>query len=192
MKWPDGTWDIVEAQSHTRACQLYTKAHAVERAIAASDRQWGIFVEQVDQHIFYFYSQHNFDNVSFFHDQGATGGFMKPVSQMPKLCPNPQNKSKPNWTRLTDAYLYCWWSLVLRVFAMKRSASFSRFLEYSISISDFFLKKSWRSCSSWTLMSVCWSKHFCCSTSWARISGRTQGRKQIRMMLHPLGTCTEC
>ena len=75
---------------------------------------------------------------------------------------------------LGSPYLYCWWSLVLRVLAMKRSASFSRFLEYSISISDFFRKKSWRSCSSWTLMSVCWSRHFCCSTSWARISEETE------------------
>lgn len=45
MKWPDGTSDIVKPQSHTRVCQLYTRAHPAGRAIAASDRQWGIFVD---------------------------------------------------------------------------------------------------------------------------------------------------
>lgn len=80
-------------------------------------------------------------------------------------------------------YLYCWWSLVLRVFAIKRSASFSRFLEYSVSISAFFLKKSWRSCSSWTRISVCWSRHFCCSTSWARISAETQDGENMQMRM---------
>lgn len=148
----------------------------------------GIFVDRVDQHTFYFYSHHNseqFNKVCFFHKQDAAGRLIKPVSKSSKLCPR---KTEPS---LTDAYLYCWWSLVLRVLAMKRSASFSRFLEYSISISDFFLKKSWRSCSSWTLMSVCWSKHFCCSTSCARISGGTQVCKWIRMMPQPVGTCTQ-
>lgn len=165
MKWPDGTSDHAKPQRHTRVCQLYTGAHTAAGAIAAPDRQCTEWTNT-----FYFYSNHDFkqsDNVCFFHKQG---GLIKPVS--------------------TDAYLYCWWSLVLRVFAMKRSASFSRFLEYSISISDFFLKKSWRSCSSWTLMSVCWSKHFCCSTSWARISGGTQVSKRIRMMPQPLGMST--
>lgn len=89
-------------------------------------------------------------------------------------------------TKTASPHLYCWWSLVLRVFAIKRSASFSRFLEYSISISAFFLKKSWRSCSSWTLISVCWSRHFCCSTSWARISEETQQvNKQVRTETEP-------
>lgn len=73
-----------------------------------------------------------------------------------------------------STHLYCWWSLVLLVLAMKRSASFSRLREYSISISDFLRKKSWRSCRSWTLISVCCSRHFCCSTSWARISAHRQ------------------
>lgn len=68
------------------------------------------------------------------------------------------------------SYLYCWWSLVLLVFAMNLSASFSRFREYSISISDFLRKKSCRSWRSCTLISVCCSRHFCCSMSWARIS----------------------
>lgn len=72
------------------------------------------------------------------------------------------------WARLS--YLYCWWSLVLLVFAMNLSANFSRFREYSVSISAFFRKKSCRSCRSWTRISVCCSRHFCCSTSWARIS----------------------
>lgn len=79
-----------------------------------------------------------------------------------------------------STYLYCWWSLVLLVLAMKRSASFSRLREYSISISAFFRKKSWRSCRSWTLISVCCSIHFCCSTSWARISAPRQGKKSIK------------
>lgn len=100
---------------------------------------------------------------------------------------NPENINKLNPNKQQESlYLYCWWSLVLRVFAMKRSASFSRFLEYSISISAFFLKKSWRSCSSWTLISVCWSRHFCCSTSCARISEKTREEsKQIRMEQEP-------
>lgn len=53
---------------------------------------------------------------------------------------------------------------------MNLSANFSRFREYSISISDFLRKKSCRSWRSCTLISVCCSRHFCCSTSWARIS----------------------
>lgn len=84
---------------------------------------------------------------------------------------DPGTQTRP---RRTCTYLYCWWSLVLRVLAMNLSASFSRFLEYSISISDFFLKKSCRSWRSCTLISVCWSRHFCCSTSWARISENTE------------------
>lgn len=75
-------------------------------------------------------------------------------------------------------HLYCWWSLVLLVLAMKRSASFSKLREYSISISDFLRKKSWRSCRSWTLISVCCSRHFCCSTSWARISGEKTNKQE--------------
>lgn len=80
---------------------------------------------------------------------------------------DPGTQTRP---RRTCTYLYCWWSLVLRVLAMNLSASFSRFLEYSVSISAFFLKKSCRSCSSCTLISVCCSRHRCCSTSWARTS----------------------
>lgn len=53
---------------------------------------------------------------------------------------------------------------------MNLSANFSRFREYSISISDFLRKKSCRSWRSCTLISVCCSRHFCCSMSWARIS----------------------
>lgn len=75
-------------------------------------------------------------------------------------------------------YLYCWWSLVLLVLAMNLSASFSRFREYSVSISAFFRKKSCRSWSSWTRISVCCSRHFCCSTSWARISKERRGREE--------------
>jgi len=73
----------------------------------------------------------------------------------------------------TSTHLYCWWSLVLRVLAINRSASFSKLREYSLSISAFFLKKSCRSWRSWTLMSVCCSRHFCCSTNWDRISAHT-------------------
>lgn len=53
---------------------------------------------------------------------------------------------------------------------MNLSANFSKFREYSISISDFLRKKSCRSWRSCTLISVCCSRHFCCSMSWARIS----------------------
>ncbi len=80
------------------------------------------------------------------------------------------NSNHKRVASIKHTHLYCWWSLVLLVLAMKRSASFSRLREYSISISDFLRKKSWRSWRSWTLMSVCCSRHFCCSTSWARIS----------------------
>lgn len=68
---------------------------------------------------------------------------------------------------------------------MNLSANFSRFREYSISISDFLRKKSCRSWRSCTLISVCCSRHFCCSMSWARISNKrrtchTSQWKQMR------------
>lgn len=78
----------------------------------------------------------------------------------------------------THPYLYCWWSFVLRVLAMNLSASFSRFLEYSVSISDFFLKKSCRSWSSWTRISVCCSRHRCCSTNWVRTSTQEEAQNK--------------
>ena len=90
----------------------------------------------------------------------------------------------------TSSYLYCWWSLVLRVLAMNLSASFSRFLEYSVSISAFFLKKSCRSCSSCTLISVCCSKHRCCSTSWARTSTHRYTYNQIYTVYTQAGIYT--
>lgn len=176
MKWPDGTSDDAKPQSHTGVCQLYTRAHTAGRAIAASDS--GGYLWTSTHFIFIPTTDSSDLTMPVFHInrvQQAKRQSLSKLSKIVKICP-------------TDPYLYCWWSLVLRVFAMKRSASFSRFLEYSISISDFFLKKSWRSCSSWTLMSVCWSKHFCCSTSWARISGGTPARKQVRMVPQPLGT----
>lgn len=73
------------------------------------------------------------------------------------------------------AYLN-WCSLELRILEEKRSASFSRLLEYSSSISAFLRKNSCRSCSSCRRDSDCCSRHLNCSTSWVRISARTQKR----------------
>ena len=116
-------------------------------------------------------------------DLTSSGKMHRPTEKRSDLDPGTQTQSQTQTRpRHTCTYLYCWWSLVLRVFAMKRSASFSRFLEYSISISDFFLKKSCRSWRSCTLISVCWSRHFCCSTSWARISEDTDRHNQVRWM----------
>lgn len=96
MKWPDGTSDDAKPQSHTEVCQLYTRAHTAGRAIAASDRQWGIFVDRVDKRTLYFYSHHRlkrFEDACFSHTQGAAGETIKPV-KMSKLCQNCQNTSK--------------------------------------------------------------------------------------------------
>lgn len=58
-----------------------------------------------------------------------------------------------------------WCSLELRILEENRSASFSRLLEYSSSISAFLRKNSCRSCSSCRRDSDCCSRHLNCSTS---------------------------
>lgn len=93
----------------------------------------------------------------------------------------------PKDMRELHAYLNWWCSLELRILEENLSASFSRFLEYSNSISAFLRKNSWRSCRSCNRDSDCCSKHLNCSTNWVRISGSTKlgggGRKHYRTSL---------
>lgn len=79
IKWPDGTLDIVNHSAIPESVN-YTHGHTQLDGLLQLQTEDGgyLWTEWTST---YFIFIPNFDNVTFFHKQGATSGLIKPVSK---------------------------------------------------------------------------------------------------------------